>query len=636
MSFETSNTDQNKKEMKSSLYRERAFSSIDREIEKLAKIRKGEVLPLKLSEQEKENIVSFENELGKELEKIFKIKVNSAIIYPEYLLDNKGRAIFRSFAGFDIEAEDMESVEKFLYSQRGKISSLSGIQRKKMEGQLKKVSEDTLFEGIKSKMLSDGEIDLEGVEEPKVVSFLINPENALDKIKQLRIFKRKIKEVLIDSFSDETDNEKRVKQTILNQYKRRVNELIVEQFENVVKVKMVADKVGIENLSQAEQELLKQFSGMDKFVSVYEKFDKFMFGAERESDKEGNRRQLGKEMEQYMQDLEQKYIENEKLKRQKAKEKNLDFDKLTKKNVPKEIFAENANAFLDFYGQKSAQPAEEFDPDRKGSASDNKWQFVASDRYSSMDVEPKQNVIKAPARNRSAEELICSLLGHEFTHFIQTINQRKIELKLFNEICGDRRLVLAEGGAMMMQDKVSEELFGYNVLPKVFYSKAMLEKLRGGNYLDCVRAYYKSSLKVYKETSGQVSEDVFKENAKNLLETAMRSAKRLFKTGALGRDSGNLLSKSKDTVYLEQFIVVQRLKEAGLEKFSMVRGVSLESLTELLEAGLLNEADIETLNLDFIRSIWEREKHKYLLDDSKQEKSDEEKLAEVREAIRES
>lgn len=601
-------------EKEKGLYSERAVFSVDDSIEKLKKLKNGEIEMIELPEKEMAEILSFENKLGMELEEIFKIKVNSAVIHPEYLLTIEGKNFFKSCAEFDVEGNNINSIEKFIYENRNRINELSGIQLRELEGQLKKYSEDELAKKISANMADSGELNIDGITTYQAINILLNPEEALDKLQKLRNFKRSLKELTIEAPEEnKSENFKNVTSAIIGQYKKRVNEIIVEQFGHVVKAKLLADKTGKENLSKEEEGLLAQFSGLEKFVSAYSRFDKFIFGVENDVDDVGNYKQIGEKMEQYANQIENLYIENECSKKQKVAEKGLDFKKIMKKDISKNIFSKYAEAFLDEYGQKSSLLAEEFDPKRKGPAPDEKWQFVTGEKYNAMNVNLKQKVITAPTRDRSVQELVSVMLGHEFTHVVQALNQSKIKLKLYDLVGGDRRQVLAEGAAMSMQKQVSEEMFGFSELPKPNYVKAMSKKINGGSYLDCVKAYYECSLKTYLKTTEKIDQDLLKEKTEQLLKIAIRSCKRLFKSGEQIDLKTSILSKSKDTVYIEQLIVMDRLREAGLEKFALVRGLNLDSLFVLLQNGFIKEDDIKTLNMDFIRKTWEELKNDFIL-----------------------
>lgn len=327
----------NKKEEK--MYPERAFSSVDKSIERLKQLENGEVKKVELSEQERSEILSFENTIGTKFEEIFKIKVSSAGLHPEYLMTNQGRAFFRSCTGLDIEGDDLELIKKNLYKMRGRLDAVDGVSMKKLEGQLKKYSEEMLIEKIASTMTDSGEIDIDDIETVKPITVLLNPENALDKLQKLRNFKQTLKiESLNFSKEDKSENYGIVLRDILEQYKRRVNEVIVDQFGHVVDIKRLADYIGEENLSQEEADLLHQFSGLNKFVSVYSRFDKLTFGVEDEIDENGNYKQIGEKITAYADDMEKKYVENEISKKQKTAERGLDFDKIMKKKYSKLCF----------------------------------------------------------------------------------------------------------------------------------------------------------------------------------------------------------------------------------------------------------------------------------------------------------
>jgi len=597
------------------IYPERGLFSIDESIERLRKIKNGEIKPIALEQHERQEILFVENELGAELEEIFRLKTKIATFHPEYLLTKEGGELFASSMEIAIEGEDENQIAQFIYRNRELIGSSSGVKLKEVEAKSKKYTEDKLIEGLSVTMSEFGEINIGSELVSQPINVVLNPEVTLKKIEKLREFKFKLKEIARSNELDDKSTEyKTVFEDVLDQYRQRVNELIIAQFGHAVKIKLLAERIGQENLSVDENKLITQFSGLEKFVSIYSRFDKFEFGIDGGVNGDGNYKQVAERMRQYVEEMEKKYIENERSKRKKAAEKGLDLSKINEEDIPKEIFSKYAEEFLDFYGQKSSQPSEQFDPNREGTAPDGKWQFAPSFKYSSMDVDFKQRVIKAPAKNRSLVGLVPVLLGHEFTHVKQGINQEKIALRLFNEVCGNRRLILAEGAAMAVQNQISEELFGFSELPKPYYIKAMLKKIAGGNFLDCVEEYYSSSLNVYLETSESFEKDKLKKKAKALLGVAVRSCKRLFKPGEELNSKIAALSKSKDTVYMEQYMVMEKLREAGLEKFAMVRGINLDSLFILLKDGFIREDDIEDPDLDFVRDKWEELKPGYVLE----------------------
>ncbi len=67
-----------------------------------------------------------------------------------------------------------------------------------------------------------------------------------------------------------------------------------------------------------------------------------------------------------------------------------------------------------------------------------------------------------------------------------------------------------------------------------------------------------------------------------------------------------ILTKSKDTVYIEQAIIMEKLKENGLENCAFVKDVNLDMLANLMEIGLIDLKDMEKLDFSFILNLWEK------------------------------
>lgn len=607
------------------LYPERAFLRADKEIERLQRIENGEIKKLELTEDEKEQVFEFENGLGEQLEQVFDIKVNSITIYPEYFLTDAGREEFSKRAGFDVEGGNAEEVILFLYKNRDKLNLLKGKDLSDLAGRTRAYDEEKLLEQLQKKLDKEGNVDFSDIQNPKRVSILLNPENALDKIQKLREFKRKI--VKNNNFG--TSDSAKAKERIISIYKRRVNELIVGQFNSGVLVKNLAESLGDNELTAEEKGLIDISHGLNNFVKSYSRYDKLIFGAAREYDETKQENQIGLQIQQYADQIEKKYLDNEISKDGKLLEKGLDPKKVFKEDVLCEKFVVWEEQFLEQYNEKSSFPSSEYDPKRKGPAPDGKWQFIADKRYPSMAVDSKQKVIKSGISPKSIAETLGTLLGHENVHFLQAINQPLLKLRLFQKVGGDRRLIFSEGGAMSMEDMVCRDIFGFENIPRPHYIRAMQQKIKGGSYVDCAKAYYESILAVLREKKkiNLINEEEFIEEARTALKTAIKSSKRLFHDGDSFESNAPFLTHSKDTVYIEQLAVMDKLKARGLEKYAFIRGANVEMLGDLAEIGLLDPGKMQEFNLDFIRKIWEREKEKYSLDNAE---TDSEKIKNIR------
>lgn len=611
------------------LYPERMFLSVDRDIARLKQIESGEIKKLELTEAEKEKILEFEDALGEQLEQIFDIKLNSITIYPEYFLTDAGREDFLKTAGFDMGGDDVEQATLFLYKNRKKLDLLKGKDLSDLAGRSRAFNDDKLLEQLCGKMDAEGGVDFSGAQNPKRMSILLNPADALNKIRKLREFKREL--VRKDDFG-ESDFEK-AKKKILDIYRRRINEIIAGQFNSSVLVKNAADLLGEEELTVEEKGLMKMNRGLRDFNKAYSRYDRFLFGANKEYSEAGQREQIGKQIQQYADQIEKRYINNEINKGVELIERGLDPGKIFENNIPCEKFAEWEEQFLEQYGEKSSLPASEYDPKRNGPAPDGKWQFVASERYRSMEVNPKQKVIKSGILPKSIREALGTLLAHENTHFIQMINQPLLGLRLFKKIGGDRRLAFSEGGAMSMENKACMDFFGFENIPHPRYIRAMQKKINGGSYIECVEAYYESGLAVLREKKRRslVSEEEFVKEAKNILKIAISSSKRLFHEGDFFGSHTPFLTHSKDTIYLEQLAIMDKMKASDLENYAFVRGANIKMLGDLAEIGLLDIDKIQKLDFSIIQKIWEKEKGNYLLENPAS--TDREKMEEIRKKL---
>lgn len=613
MNFETQTINKNEKPRH---LPERAFLGVDRSIERLKKLESGEVRKLQYSEQERQELLQMEDKLGGRFEKIMDLKDNTFHCYPEFFLTDKGKAFFRSCCSFDIEGESVEEIRRFLWMHRAQLEKVDGKKLDDLTGASRDFSEEKTLEDVCSLMNEDGEIFLEGLKNPERASVILNPEKALEKIEQLRQFKAEIKEKLTKLEGQDGDFAKG-QENILNMYRVRVNELLSENFSSVVWANQLKEEIGEPFMMEEEKQLAKKFRGMRDFVATYAKFDCFQNGVENGYDDNHNARRIGPEILRYAEELEKEYIENELAKPELAARKGLDYDKLARQETfNTERIASLAEQYLEERGLKSSESSDTYDPKRVGPAADGKWQFVCRERYTVMSVFGKQQIIKCPIKERSAEQTMSVVLGHELAgHLQQTLNQKNIPLRLYKKVFGDRRSIFAEAGAMDLQSEITEELFGYKSLPHVHYLKAMLKRLEGGTYLECAKASYDSSLKVLKlkAENEKMPKQQFTSEAKKLLKSALSRTKSIFKLGESYSSTPSQLSKSSHLVYLEQYLVMQQLKKSGLDKYAFVKGLNLNSLALLIESDLLDAEDLERPKIDYIRKIWNQEKANYQL-----------------------
>lgn len=607
-----------------SLYPERASSNLDVTITHLQDIENGKIKRIEFQETERADLLSFENTIGESLEKIVKIKNISLNMHIGYLLTATGIEDFNKIFDLDISSETSHTVEQFLYKHRNDFLKSEPIKRNAFSGRAEKFADDNLLNSLTGSMNENGDIDIGKVSILKQVDLLLAPEKALEKLTLLRNFKRGLKFEIesIQQLSNISALET-AKLKILNLYKRKVNQLLAENFSQGVVLQKMSDAVGIDSLTVEEKTLLELFQGLSMSEKNYSRYDKFIHGATTSYNEFGNKTQVSQEIIDFADKLDLERLEIELHKEDCLKERGLDSKKIFEKNIDCEQFSAIEESLLRHYGILSAYPASEYDPADINPASDNKWRFIARSEFKSMSVNSGRKIVKAPRKNQSAETMITVLCGHETEgHVIQNINREKIPLKLFNSeyLGGDRTSLFAEGGAMMIQNIISQKAFGFQSLPHSAYIRAMIKKIEGGSYIDCIKSFYDNQKLVFaeKRNRGIINNSDFQKEIHDVLELSINRCKRLFRSGVDKNSDSPFLTKSKDTVYLEQLMLMSKLQQQGMEKYAFVGSVNLRTLADLAEIGFINLSQIRKPDL-YSLEIWNKIKDNYKISDKDKE-----------------
>ncbi|MBD3300371.1 MAG: hypothetical protein GF347_03390 [Candidatus Moranbacteria bacterium] len=397
-------------------------------------------------------------------------------------------------------------------------------------------------------------------------------------------------------------------------YQRKINTMIALSYEAPFVISNIKKFMGEEeNLTEDEKSILEANKGLGGKERHLHKIDKFIQGTASKYDTKKNKKQIGEELFWLANEIESKYIQNQGKDEEKLREKGIDPEKLAKGEVKAQEIEKIVENALNHYGWLSDEKGEDYRKTDKGPAKDGKWRVVIDKGLNSMNVDGSKKVIFLPNKNQKIRKVITVLLAHEIEgHILQNENKRKVSLEIINTIGADRANSLMETGAMMNQNRISEEVFGIKSIPHLHYVRTMEARLEGKNYLECVKAFYDSAMKTAKAIHNGNLEKLEKESSE-WLKMAISRTKRLFRASVDLASKEPYLAQSKATSYLEKERVFELLQKKDLTKYAYLGGVNLETIKDLLELGLLTMDDIEEPK-DYAIKYWNEIKQNYSLE----------------------
>jgi len=604
---------------KKSIYPQRAFEYVDQAVDEIRKIISGEKPRIELSAAEKEVLLDFEKSLRMDFEKVYRITLNSTTLYLDYFATKEGRKVLWEKTGLELNSEDPMWIKDFLLTNSDHLARLSSSTRTALAGETLSHKDQFLLNEILKTADSEGNVSIQNIPVPQKIQILINPDKGKEKVEGLRKFKLSLKEKyeIIQHNEDESDDLKQAEKEILDIYRRRTNILIMDLFPYALLVEQKQKTVGEHKLSEDERKFLNFFEGLSSPEKNRSRLDKLIYGASIEYDKDGWKTQIPEALLPITERIAKIGEEAEMNKEDLIRARGLDPEKILGEKIDVETRADLGEEVLGSYSLLSGEPRTTFDSERKGKAGDGKWQVVNLPNRKTFGLNEQKGVVLGPQKKSYTVADTFEVLGHEIEgHVLQNENKKLIDLEYFQKFGKDSRaVILSEGGAMFVQNIISQEAFGYPTVPHPHYIRAMQKKLEGGNYLDCVKAFYDSYLKVLKNkrAEGKLTDQSFLEEVAKRLEEALNRSERLFGTGADFSSRKNFLTHSKDTAYLEQYILTEKLKEAGLEKLLFFGAGNLQDISTLLRYNLLDLDKIQVPKYQTLE-IWKRDKHKYTLE----------------------
>lgn len=585
-----------KNDYENHLYRERQSDSVDFWLGKISRLENGEVPKHELTPEELEKLNSFEEEFVAEKTKASEIKADLITFDVEFLKTDEGIEAFRAI--FSVDISDAE-IPDWLMKNTDKVFWVKKLVEDGIESKSKEFQRARVVEQLKSKLKTAGSFeDTSDIVPPENMSLLVNTEQMAEKIQIMRNLKQLLKSHLV-RFEHPSGNLEYAKKVVVQMYLKRLNVAIANFYLFAKSVKEKEMKLGYASLSVSEKKILSETNlSMDPEVELT-RIDKFIFGASRETDEEQKYASLSSDLMEYAQHIDQRRSEIDP--RDAIRKMGLDPEKVLAKNISPEELKALADQTLELYGI--------------GQSSENPWNYEIKKRRT-LAVTGDDRIIEGVNISRSILDAITILLGHEIEgHVLQNENSSRIPLKIFSdEDGGGRSSLLAEGGAMYVQDKITREIFGYERLPKTSYLKTLAKRLASANFIDCVKTYFESTNteNLVAHQSGQITDSEYVGVIERNLNTAFSSTQRIFKYGDIRKSQIGISTHSKDLAYLEQKRVLDKMANSPLLKLAFVGGMNLETAYSLIDLGLLKLDDLVEPKMFSIK-IWETLRDKYLL-----------------------
>ena len=626
------------------LYPLRPFENTSQPLKELDKLEKGTIKPLLESIEEFDELLKYEENWFEKIKEIYDIKIDSYSFYPEYFLTESGQKNLKDIFGIknSKKFKGIEDAILWLYKNSAKLSG-KRLEERKVKQTTRKKSIKYIADTIEEFLLENideetGEVNIKGKElpanfirykknsraesigdlaHPERVAILVNDKDLLAKILKYRSLRKKIKKNIArlermigkSRIENTRTNMDRAKILVLNLYLKKINLAITHLYPHAIAIWQKEGFRGSKSLSKTEKKIVKIVGNFDNYEKNISRFDRFQYGAASEYNN-GKREQISFNLQDYCDDIRKIYFDNE---IKELKKKNI-----FEKKIEVADYQAMAIKLMENLGIKTSDEMSKI-IDNDTPARDKLWRVAIDKTKKSMGVNPTGKCLVLDNRKKSLYQVFCVALAHEFTHIYQNINKANINLKIFAEIGGDRGTVFSEAGAKMMEDKMSNKLFGVSDLPHPHYVTAMLTRLKGGDYFECVESFYDSAKKVseqkkqYRLSAGENPEVVqadFGEECKENLRTALSRIKRIFRPKVVSLNSkSGYLTNSKATAYLEQLIVVSELQQSNKAFYTFVGGLNLDNILALTKIGIINQ--------DFINKV-------------KSQKLDEKLIAEIK------
>jgi hypothetical protein len=302
------------------LYPERPSFSAERLLYEIEQLQSEEKPKEPLTEEEFQEAKELETPFVETLAELRSISIDMNILYPEYFDTPEGQVILNVISKFitsiDKTPDGFIDIRQNIHNLR----NLDSDSLERLRGKSSAYNTQTMLDKLSNRITEEGDLDIDGLDNPKKLIFIKNSENLRNKIAGLRDLKSRLDQAMSGLFqieaSIEDDNKaaSHYKISRLKDLIKKVNVLLAEELEN--------------------QSILDAEAYSSSHKSNY-KLDKFRYGVG-QMNADGNYDQVDDRLFQQADEIAEEHI---KLNQEKASilaEQGLDINKIEFESVEPE------------------------------------------------------------------------------------------------------------------------------------------------------------------------------------------------------------------------------------------------------------------------------------------------------------
>ncbi len=616
------------------LYPERTSLSVERQVKDFLQAE-----PLHLTESDTSSLLTWEEPLGSKLETAVQPSSSSFDFPLDYLLTPQGRSELCEtfpFTAFDMaEMSTIKTIDDarlFIYrhskaffvpedridpgedEDEEEVTNPEVRDYKKRRQYFRERSEEYVTDQFIAQYQDflDGKITFDQIRDPVFVTIAGSAKKGIARIQGLKDLRRTLKQIELD-LSPENNNDAetaldQAKKIVLKMYRTRVNEYLAESYTHRFGLKVKADLLGSDALSNDEAVLLALLPPLS--LKNLDRIDKFLEGVEGEFFGANYLQVSSRLLSEAKLKLAQYEMANIQSSRDEVlRQKGLDPQKIANDPIRAEELKDWFTQMLENHGIRVAPD------DAKNSRQG--WRLNIEEGRRTISITGNVKKVNIPQTFSRPVYNALPVARHEFGHVIQHENRRMIPLKLFEKRGADRGSVFAEAGGKYFETELESELFG---LPpqeafNIGYIFAIDARLKGGSFKDCFQAFLEPQLRLLDArqiTSPLAPESLNRERSRLIRESFNRTLRNFRNSFALEQRTP-YLGESRAAVYLEQMMLVENLKKIGHLDLAFIARTNFVTLTYLKRLGFLDESKLISEQNIARDVIWPQIKNRFAL-----------------------